>query len=169
MIFVITGSHTAGFDRMVRLADRAAEAVELEGVAQIGASRYMPTHLSWFRFCSGAEYYARLDTASQVITHGGYTVVEALIRRKRVVAIPRRKDEGEALDDHQVDFVNWLASRNLIDRAETVETLAEVLTKSQARPSTPGDISATRGELQGFLRESIETLVRVESKQGVHG
>lgn len=157
MIFVITGSHPVGFDRLVHIADRAAESAELEGVVQIGASHYIPRHLSWFRFCAEQEFYRRLDAASHVITHGGYTVVEALLRGKPVVAVPRRRDQGEALDDHQVDFVNSLAARNLVDVTETEEALVTILTRKELRRPTAQEIALRRAALRGFLRQSIAT------------
>ncbi|MEE8198992.1 MAG: glycosyltransferase [Thermoplasmata archaeon] len=157
MIFVVTGSHSVGFDRLVMLADRAAARMNLRAVAQIGASRYVPKHLSWFRFCSEAEYYHHLEAASQVITHGGYTIVEALSRGKPVVAVPRRRDRREALDDHQVEFVEWLRARDLVEVTETEEGLVRIL--SNGGPPKPMKmIASRRHELQAFLQRSVEAL-----------
>ncbi len=159
MIFVVTGSHSVGFDRLVMLADQASARMNLDAVAQIGASRYVPKHLSWFRFCSEAEYYTHLEAASRVITHGGYSVVEALARGKPVVAVPRRRDAREALDDHQVEFVEWLRARNLVEVAETAEGLARVLSAGEL-PKPSGMIASSRHELQAFLQQSVDALCR---------
>ncbi len=166
MIFVVTGSHSVGFDRLVMLADRAAARMDLNAVAQIGASRYVPKHISWFRFCSEAEYHHHLDAASQVVTHGGYSVVEALSRGKPVVAVPRRRDAGEALDDHQVEFVEWLRERDLVEVTETEEGLVRIL--STGGPPKPRKmISSRRHELQAFLQQSAEAICRGRTGGGV--
>ncbi|MEE9593011.1 MAG: glycosyltransferase [Thermoplasmata archaeon] len=167
MIFVVTGSHSVGFDRLVMLADRAGARMDLDAVAQIGASRYVPKHLSWFRFCSEAEYYRHLEAASQVITHGGYSVVEALDRGKPVVAVPRRRDAGEALDDHQVAFVEWLRARNLVEVAETEEDLARAL-GAGGPPRPRGTIASRRQELQAFLQEAVDALSRGRAGDRIH-
>lgn len=168
MIFVITGSHPVGFDRLVSIADRAAEIAGLKGVVQVGASHHIPRHLSWFRFCEEEEFYRRLDAASHVISHGGYTVVEALLRGKLVVAVPRRRDQGEALDDHQVDFVNSLAARKLVDVTETEEALVEILTRRELGRPTAQEIGLRRAALRGFLRESIETFFVSGMREAAH-
>ncbi len=154
MIFVVTGSHTAGFDRLVLLADHVGARMDVDAVAQIGVSRYVPKHISWFRFCSQEEYYAHLEAASHVITHGGYAAVEAIARGKSVAAVPRRREEGEALDDHQVDFVGWLRARNLVAVAETEEALAEFLSTG-GPPKSEGAMASRRRELQTFLQRSV--------------
>ena len=159
MIFVVTGSHSVGFDRLVRMADRAGARMDRHAVAQIGASRYVPKHISWFRFCSEAEYYHHLDAASQVVTHGGYSVVEALARGKPVVAVPRRRDAGEAFDDHQVEFVEWLRARDLVEVAETEEGLERIL-RNGGPPKPRKMIASRRHELQAFLQQSVEALCR---------
>src|SRR3972149_3589424 len=98
MIFVVVGMHTVGFDRLLRIVDEAAPRTNETWIAQIGHSTYVPANLQWFRFCTPEDFAGHFSRASWMVTHGGYTIIEAILAEKHVVAIPRRREFNEHID-----------------------------------------------------------------------
>ena len=60
MIFGTVGTHTQGFDRLVRALDEWAGTTSELVVIQAGSSLYEPRHADWFHFDSPA----RIDPSS---------------------------------------------------------------------------------------------------------
>lgn len=119
MVFVTTGSRGFPFDRLVRAVDGADLASALPGGAdvfvQTGSSSYRPRHVAWADFLSRDEFGGRMAEADLVITHGGTgAIVGAVKRGKRVVAVPRLAEFGEAVDNHQVELVRQFEGMGLI-------------------------------------------------------
>ena len=50
------------------------------------------------------------------------------------VVVPRRRDLGEHVDDHQVRFTRWIASRHQIVLAENEAALHRLLDLAMAEP-----------------------------------
>lgn len=156
MIFVVTGTHTHGFDRLVQLADTVAPDTGQEWMAQIGASTYVPANMEWFRFCPTSEFSEYLERSATVVTHGGYTIVEGVTAGKRVIAVPRRRAFGEALDDHQVEFVESLADQGLLAMVETAEEMLNALSEAPlASRQAYAEHLERRRRLRSYVRDLL--------------
>lgn len=130
MIFVTVGTHTAPFDRLVTAADRYAEVSREEVIVQRGASTYVPRHAPSFPFCDAAAMAEHIQSARVVVSHAADTVFEALRASRPVVAVPRRREFGEHLDDHQVDFAHALADAGLAIVLEDPEDIARSIQRA---------------------------------------
>ena len=114
MIFLTVGS-SLPFDRLVEMVDLAAGEglVDEDIVAQIGSGRYRPQHLKFVDFLSRTEYEARFREATAIISHAGIgTISAALKERKPIIVMPRKKEYGELVDDHQALTARKFASLN---------------------------------------------------------
>ena len=102
MIFVTVG--TTYFDDLIREVDRlAAEGFfKEEVICQISTGTYKPQHCQYFTSKDTIEPY--LSECSLLISHGGMTVLEAIWRGKRVVAVSNRN----MANNHQVQFLRKL-------------------------------------------------------------
>lgn len=87
--------------------ERLPEDIKGRIVAQIGRNR-APKGISSFNFCSREESSRYIAQAEVLITHGGSTLMEGMMAGKRMVAVPRLKRYGEALNDHQLDLCEKL-------------------------------------------------------------
>jgi UDP-N-acetylglucosamine transferase subunit ALG13 len=104
MIFVTVGS-AAPFDALIREIDELA-AGGLFGqpvLFQIGKSKYIPMHGEWFRLRKNIDDI--YDKASFIFCHGGMTVGDCLIKRKKFVAFPNKN----VADNHQEYFLAEIA------------------------------------------------------------
>jgi len=151
--------HEAGFDRLVMLADEAAGMVSAPWVAQIGHSSVVPKNMEWFRFLDKEQYDRYFDASEIIISHGGYTVVESILKGKTVIAVPRRQRYGEHIDDHQVAFVDWLESRGLARRAETLEELLDAIkSRRSVSPEALAEVLARRERLRQYIGATVHRL-----------
>ena len=103
MIFVTVGSQKFPFNRLIEKVDQmAGEGVIREEVLiQTGTSDYIPRHCRHRDFYDREEFKTMIDTCTVLITHGGVgTVIDAVKRGKKVVAVPRLARYGEHVDNH---------------------------------------------------------------------
>ena len=105
MIFVTVGSLWP-FDRLVRAVDAAViDGVITEPVfAQIGESCIQPVRLRYEKLLDKSEFDRLIRECRFVISHAGIgTIATAAESGKTVLAMPRRKQFGEHVNDHQYD------------------------------------------------------------------
>ncbi len=139
MIFVTVGSQKFPFDRLIQRVDQMLEEGVLgeEVFIQTGTSDYVP-RCRHQPFCEREQFEELLEACSILITHGGAgTMVEAVKRGKRVVAVPRLARYGEHVDDHQLELAGRFDGMNLLCACVDIERLPEavrdVRTRSFAR------------------------------------
>ena len=94
MIFVTFGNVPISFFRLARKVDEIARRSEEEFIVQCGHTDFHFAHAKARKFLSNGEMVELIDRASVVVTHGGYgTISECMKQGKRVVAVPRTKEE----------------------------------------------------------------------------
>jgi UDP-N-acetylglucosamine transferase subunit ALG13 len=116
VIFATTGT-CEPFDRLLQAFDD----VELDEdlVVQHGISPVRPRGARCVDFLAYADLVELMRSARVVVTHGGVgSVLTALANGKRPIVVPRRAEHGEAIDDHQLEFVRKLAATGVIDLVE---------------------------------------------------
>ena len=131
MIFVTVGTHEQQFDRLVACMDRMKEqgVLEEEVVIQTGFSTYEPKHCTWSKLLPYQEMVKNVEKARIVITHGGpSSFIMPLQIGKIPIVVPRQKQFGEHVNDHQLEFARAVAERqgNIL-LAEDMETLQRML------------------------------------------
>lgn len=135
MIFVTVGSQKFPFDRLIRKADQMVRTgtIKEEVFIQTGTSQYIPLcpHQA---FCGQEQFGELMETCNILITHGGAgTMVNAVKRGKKVIAVPRLARYGEHVDDHQLELTARLHEMNLLCACPDVEQLPEALRNLSSR------------------------------------
>jgi UDP-N-acetylglucosamine transferase subunit ALG13 len=144
MILVTVGATYYPFDRLLA----AVETIEHADVlVQHGASSVRPRNARCVEFMPFEEVLEHIRAAHVVVTHAGTgSILVALANGKRPVVVPRRREFGEAIDDHQVEFARALAPSGLVTVVEDPETLSQVVAGNGLGNGTPPDV-ALEGEL----------------------
>ncbi len=117
MILIALGTQDIQFNRLLKEIDRLIEdnTIKEEVYAQTGFSDYEPEHFRYVRFTGFEDFNSLLKECSFLITHGGTgTIVSALKMNKKVIAVPRLKEYGEHVDNHQLELIRMYAEKNLI-------------------------------------------------------
>jgi beta-1,4-N-acetylglucosaminyltransferase len=159
VILVLVGLHAAGFDRLVIAADQLAALIPEEVLIQKGSSGYEPRHATCFDFTS-AE--ARL-----IVTHAaaGSVLLAARLGRP-LVLVPRLKQFGEALDDHQQQLARALAMQYRVPVVS--EVCAESLFESLQRAGQQKAILSADTELAQALRQQLSDWEQARELQTSH-
>ena len=132
MIFVSVGTHEAQFDRLIKEIDYLVEKeiIKDKVIAQYGYGNYIPKHLAEAeRFFPYDKTQELAKEADILITHGGpSSFIMGLENGKIPIVVPRRKEFGEHVNDHQVVFCHEVARRqhNIIV-IDNVRDLSEVI------------------------------------------
>ncbi len=113
-ILVIVGMHDKNFDRLVKYLDLNATNIKYPIIIQKGASEYQPINCSYFDYCSYEDMQRYIEKSKLVVCQGGITIIDCLLQGTKVIAFPRKKEWGEAINDHQLIFSEKLMRLNLI-------------------------------------------------------
>ncbi|MEZ4710465.1 MAG: glycosyltransferase [Caldilineaceae bacterium] len=151
------GTHNQGFDRLIRPMDELCAELDEHVVMQIGASAYEPRHVEFFRFTSSERMQELTRQASTIVMHAAAgSIILALRTGKPLVLIPRLKQYGEHIDDHQLQLATQLEKQNqaICVVAPTKESLDVALKKASYQKYVLAGatqlVTALRQELAGL-------------------
>ena len=150
------------FDRLVRVVDAWAGSGRRKDVfAQVGASQWTPTHLSYSAFLPPDEFARRFAAAKVVVAHAGMgTILSALRWEKPLLVMPRRAALGEQRNDHQIATARHLSALGKVNVAMDDDDLRRQLDLlDDLTPRTPIGPYASR-ELTDALRAFVQSSQR---------
>ena len=130
MIFVITGTHSQQFNRLLKEVDNLVEfkAIKDKVIMQIGYSDYLPKNTEWFKFVDYKKMLNLIGKASLIITHGGIgSVMVSLKLNKKIIVVPRLKKFLEHTNDHQLEIVKELSRQGKIVAVYNINELRPAL------------------------------------------
>ena len=136
--FVALGTRHEPFDRLLQAVDAAVAEGLLPGpvVAQSGHTRYRPAHFDTVDWLDPAQVEAAAGRARYVVCHSGSGIIGAALRNgRRPLVLPRRHDEGEHVDDHQVQIARKLEQMGLAIALDGAITAAHVVAASAPLPA----------------------------------
>jgi UDP-N-acetylglucosamine transferase subunit ALG13 len=163
-IFITVGTAHQPFDRLVQWVNEWAERSEIPGsvLFQIGTAT-TPSRVPSAPMLPYAEMVEAMRNATVVVCHGGTASASEARRMGHIpIVVPRLSGFGEAVDDHQVQFTRYLASRGLAHGAESKEELWAALDRALVEPSafraeTSSEEPNETAERFGRLVETLAT------------
>ena len=164
MILVTVGTHSQGFDRLVRAADELARDLDEPIVIQRGHSAYVPQYAQHTSFVSGVEMDALLGEARVIITHAAAgTIIQALHAGKPLIVVPRSRRLQEVFDEHQMQLAAALQrdDKAVVVIDPTSQTLREALAHCHA-PAEASDLPHQElvhdltQQIQAWANEAIQ-------------
>lgn len=114
MMFVTVGTHEQPFDRLIQAIDglKGSGDIDEDVFIQTGYSTFEPRHCRWVPFVTNEEMRRMFQEADVCITHGGpSSFLQALDAGTVPVVVPRRREFGEHVNDHQVEFAEMVERR----------------------------------------------------------
>lgn len=109
MVFVTVGTQKQDFSRIFKLVENSKELQNEEINAQVGYSNFKSEKINVFNFVDPVIYSEMVENAEIVICHGGVgSIFDALLKKKKVIAVPRLKKYGEHVNDHQEEICEAL-------------------------------------------------------------
>jgi len=137
LVLGTVGTDHHPFDRLVDWLDdwldRAQRPVRC--FVQVGTSR-PPTRAEHAQYLPYLTLEARMAQADVVVCHAGPgTIMLAIAAGRRPIVVPRRRDLGEHVDDHQVVFARHIAREGTIMLVETQHEFDERVAEALERPT----------------------------------
>ena len=130
MILVILGTQDKEFPRLLEAVDREIEKGNIKDkvVVQAGQTKYESKNMEIFDLVSAPEFDKLLDKADIVITHGGAgTLLSAIKKGKRIIAVPRLSKYKEHHNDHQKQIVGEFAKEGYILELDDMNDLGKMI------------------------------------------
>jgi len=150
--FVSVGNARQPFSRLLSAIDDLAAVLPSPVTVQYGNNKYNNSKYNCVDFLDIDDFNKNISISDLVIIHAGAgSIITALTSGKVPVVMPRRKEYGEHVDDHQIEFVNELADNGLIIIAENEISLSSSIAKAK-------ELNAS------YQKEETNTLVQLVSE-----
>ena len=162
MIFVTVGNATQPFPRLLEAVDRLAGAGLFAGdpvFLQSGNNPgFRPAHCRHEAFLSREQFEDMVQHADLIISHAGAgTLLQVLQAGKLPVVMPRSRECGEIIDEHQMELAKALASEGRIVPAYSPEELPAAIQQARTRSGPP---AAASSRMLALVAEAIEQLIQ---------
>lgn len=157
MIFLTVGTQFP-FNRLVEAVDKVVEdgKVTDEVYAQVGVSSYKPRNFEYVESLDKEVFDDYVKEASSIISHAGMgTIVMALDNSKPLLVMPRLKEYGEVVNNHQVSIAKKFEQLGHILVAYREDQLAEKIKKLKSFIPRPrkNQVNVVSDRIAKFLDE----------------
>ena len=130
MILVMLGTQNNSFHRLLEEVQRCIDnkIIQDEVIVQAGATRFKSNDMKIFKLVSAKKLNQYVKDANFIITHGGVgSIVSCLKMGKKVIAVPRYKQYGEHVNDHQLQIIQTFDAQGFIKGIKAVDELEEAI------------------------------------------
>lgn len=130
MILVMLGTQKNDFSRLLKEIEKCIEdkTIREPVIVQAGSTKYKTDKMQMFDLIAREELDQKKKEASLIITHGGVgSIVGALKMNKKVIAVPRLKQYGEHVNDHQKQIVENFDKQGYIKGVFDISKLEQTI------------------------------------------
>ena len=134
MILVLLGTQNNSFHRLLEKIQKMVdiELINDKVIVQAGYTQFSSESMQIFDFIPLEKMNELQEKASLIITHGGVgSIISAISKGKKVIAVPRLHKYSEHVNDHQKEIIKTFNDTGFIIGTEKVEELEEAFHKSQ--------------------------------------
>lgn len=132
MVLVLLGTQNNSFYRLLEEIDELVEKGKIneEVVVQSGYTKYSSKNMKIIDFMSKEELDKFQEKASYIITHGGVgSIVSSLKKGKKVIAIARKHEYQEHVNNHQEEIVDLFNQKGYVIGIKRVNQLEQAVQK----------------------------------------
>lgn len=157
MILVTLGTQDKTFERLLKAIDKQIKKGNINDrvVVQAGFTKYESSNMEVFDLIPMKTFDKLIDDADLIITHGGVgSILGAIRKNKKVIAIPRLSKYKEHTNDHQKQIVDEFVKNNYI---LTCNDLSKIdLTIEKAKIFKPNKYSSNNNKMIKLIEKFIE-------------
>ena len=157
MILVMLGTQNNSFHRLLEEIDKLINdgLIKEDVVVQAGYTKYESTNMKIFDFISSDELDKLEQQADCIITHGGVgSIISSIEKDKKVIAVPRLKQYGEHVNDHQLDIVQSFDKLGYIIGITDISQLGHAL--QQIETFEPKKYIQNTGKIISIVQDFID-------------
>jgi UDP-N-acetylglucosamine transferase subunit ALG13 len=157
-LFVILGTQKFPFNRLIKALDELVEKKIYRGediLIQANFFDYFPKFAKYIKLISLDEFNIILFNADIVITHSGVnSIISCIKQQKKFIIIPRLKQFGEHVDDHQLEIANIMRKQFDVLVVDDLKDLPIFIKKSLTHIYKPWNFN--NQALLNSIKEFIE-------------
>ena len=156
MILVLLGTQNNQFKRLLQEIEKCIDngIINQRVVVQAGFTKFKSDKMNIFDLKPKEVIDNLVDEAEFIITHGGVgSIIMALKKNKKVIAVPRLSEFSEHVNNHQRQIVEIFNEKGYILGVQNMEDLADAIKQiNEFRPTSYcGDNSKMLGIIEGFI------------------
>ena len=130
MVLVLLGTQVNDFSSLLVEVEKLVTngTIDEEVIVQKGVTKYQSNKMQSFDLIpkDQIEYYK--EQANYIITHGGVgSILSSIKMGKKVIAVPRLKEYGEHVNNHQLQIVEKFAEQGYIIGVTDLSKLEEAV------------------------------------------
>lgn len=132
MILVMLGTQNNSFHRLLEELDKLIEKeiIQEEVIVQAGHTKYKSKNMEIFDLIPKEEIKKFQQEATYIITHGGAgSIISSIKCGKKVIAVPRKYEYGEHVNNHQEEIVDLFNAKGYILGINDVTELEKAIKK----------------------------------------
>ncbi len=160
MIFVVTGTTDRPFNRLILIVNELVSSgyITDEVIVQSGAFSGDAPSLTLIPYIDKEQFDTYFQEASLVIAHAGMGVIfTALNMNKPIMLIPRRRERGENVDNHQVETTIAIRQKIGVGVFETIDELKGLLAEERKCIFCGSEEQHSKVQLSAAIGEYIQT------------
>ena len=157
MILFMLWTQNNSFHRLLEEIDKLINdgLIKEDVVVQAGYTKYESTNMKIFDFISSDELDKLEQQADCIITHGGVgSIISSIEKDKKVIAVPRLKQYGEHVNDHQLDIVQSFDKLGYIIGITDISQLGDAL--QQIETFEPKKYIQNTGKIISIVQDFID-------------
>ena len=134
MIFVTVGTQDKPFTRLLEAIEQAIIKGQIKDkvIVQSGYTKYDSKHMEVLEYIPFEEFEDYIEKADVIITHGGVgSIVSAIKKGKKIVAVARLAEYGEHTNDHQLQIIEKMSKDGYIIDGNDLENIAQSIENAQ--------------------------------------
>ena len=134
MILVMLGTQNNSFHRLLEEVEKNIEngTIQEDVIVQAGYTKYESQNMKIIDFVSNNEIEKLELQADYIITHGGVgSIINSIEKGKKVIAVPRKHEYGEHVNNHQIQIIKDFTDKGYIIGIKNVEDLHDAIIKSK--------------------------------------
>lgn len=159
MILVMLGTQNNSFHRLLEEIEKLIEknVITEEVIVQAGYTKYETKNMKIFDLIPKEELEKMQEQADLIITHGGVgSIISSLQKGKKVIAVARKHEYGEHVNNHQEEIVELFNKKGYIIGINDVDNL-EVAIK-QINEFEPKEYKQDNSKMLKIIEEFIEKI-----------
>ncbi len=159
MILVLLGTQHNEFTRLLQEVENCIDnqIIKEQVIVQAGFTKYKSDKMEIFDMISKEELDKYMSKANLIITHGGVgSIIMALEKGKKVIAVPRLHEYGEHVNDHQRQIIKVFSEKNYLIGIQNVEDLPEAIKESET--FEPNEYKNNNQKMLNIIEDFIEKI-----------